>query len=276
MNSKLSLILSVYKNDNVDHFVESVNSCLDQIIVPNEIIIVVDGPVGNELNVQIKNFDKYKGIQALYLQKNVGRGLAKHTAILHSKNEIVAIMDSDDICLKNRFSTQLDFLNKNINVDIVGSYISEFKKIPGDTDKIRKVPLNHDSIVKASKFKVATNHVSIMFKKSTYLKCGGYNKYRSSEDVDFLGRMVYFGARFANIPEILIYVRFPENYWQKRSGFNYLKEELIVYHKFFKRKQITFFELSINVIIRVILRLSPLFLLKLFYNNFMRTKIKKS
>ena len=60
MNSKLSLILSVYKNDNVDHFVESVNSCLDQIIVPNEIIIVVDGPVGNELNVQIKNFDKYQ------------------------------------------------------------------------------------------------------------------------------------------------------------------------------------------------------------------------
>jgi len=50
---------------------------------------------------------------------------------------------------------------------------------------------------------------------------------------------------------------------------------LIVYYSFFKRKQITFFELSINVIIRVILRLSPLFLLKLFYNNFMRTKIKK-
>lgn len=275
MNLSFSVILSVYKNDNIDYFVKAVNSCLNQILVPDEIIIVVDGPVGNKLNHQIEKFNIHNNIEVLFLPVNVGRGLAKHNAILKSKNDIVAIMDSDDLCLENRFSVQIEFLNLNRDIDIIGSYISEFKRFPGDLDKIRKVPLQHSLIVKASKFRVPTNHVTIMFKKSAYLKCGGYKDYRSSEDVDFLGRMVYSGARFANIPEILVYVRFPENYWQKRSGFNYMREELIVYHRFFKRKQITFFELFINAITRIVIRLFPVFLLKFFYNNFMRSKIKK-
>lgn len=47
---KFSVLMSVYKNDEDKNFEEAVNSVINQTFKPNEILIMVDGPVNIELN----------------------------------------------------------------------------------------------------------------------------------------------------------------------------------------------------------------------------------
>ena len=52
-------------------------------------------------------------------------------AILISSGEFIARIDSDDICLKDRTKIQVEYLNKNKDIDVLGSsafIISDKKK----------------------------------------------------------------------------------------------------------------------------------------------------
>ena len=46
---QFSVLMSVYKNDNSENFRSAVNSVIHQMVKPNEIVIMVDGPVGFKL-----------------------------------------------------------------------------------------------------------------------------------------------------------------------------------------------------------------------------------
>ena len=46
---KYSVLMSVYKNEKVEYFVQAVESLLNQTVVPEQIVLVRDGPVYEEL-----------------------------------------------------------------------------------------------------------------------------------------------------------------------------------------------------------------------------------
>ena len=54
--------MSVYKNDNPLHFRQAVLSIINQTVPPSEIIIVIDGPVGEELQAAMNQMAR--GIQS--------------------------------------------------------------------------------------------------------------------------------------------------------------------------------------------------------------------
>ena len=44
-NKKISVLMSTYKNDNVIHLKEAIDSIINQTLKPNEIIIIIDGDI---------------------------------------------------------------------------------------------------------------------------------------------------------------------------------------------------------------------------------------
>ena len=50
--------MSVYHGDNATSFKKSIDSLLSQTRKPDEIVLVVDGPVGDEINKVISDFEK--------------------------------------------------------------------------------------------------------------------------------------------------------------------------------------------------------------------------
>lgn len=68
-----------------------------------------------------------RGVQfkVVYLEKNVGHGLARKTSLEYTHYNIIALMDSDDICVNDRFEKELEVLIE-LNVDIVVGDIAEF------------------------------------------------------------------------------------------------------------------------------------------------------
>lgn len=266
-----SVVMSIYKGDDPRHFIDAVQSVLNQSLPPSEVIIVVDGQVSPMIQAALESLCDYPVIRTIQLESNVGLGGARHIAIQQATKDIIAVMDSDDICADGRFQRQISML-KNNNLDVVGGYIEEFDLTPRDNPRTRLVAVSHDALVKRARWKNPMNHVTIMFRKSAYIAAGGYKAIRYVEDYELFYRMIINGARFENIPETLVYVRCGKEVLSRRVGFSYLRSELLLFNIMRRDKFISNPQWMLNVCIRVFARTMPRFLLGYVYKVFLRTK----
>jgi glycosyltransferase involved in cell wall biosynthesis len=124
---KYSVLMSLYAKENPSFLVESIESMLNQTLIPNEIVIIKDGPLSYELEEVIKQYEKNEIIKFYTLSKNVGLGKTLSFGLEKCENEYIARMDTDDISSPERCEIQLNYLKKNKNVSVVGSNIAEFE-----------------------------------------------------------------------------------------------------------------------------------------------------
>ena len=267
-----SVIISVYLYDNVDHFIEAMNSIFRQTLSPYEIILAVDGPISNNMESVVGNFENNPIVRIVRSDVNIGRGAIKHRAILTTTTEFIAIMDADDISIDSRFELQVTaFIDSKI--DLVGGYISEFHNSIGDLKSVRKTPLKHEEIIKQGKWIQPYNHVTIMFKKSMYIKSGGYGKLYMIEDYDLFFHMAMNGAIFCNIPKTLVYVRTTNDQYLRRHGIKYFQEEFFLILSMLKSGYISHWTFIINITIRLIVRSMPVILLRFLTKYFLRSDV---
>lgn len=169
-----TVLMAVYKNDNSLHFRKALQSVVNQSLPPDEIVLVVDSPLGKELYSVIDDFKKngFVKVKVVKLENNCGLGSALAAGLENCSYEIVARMDSDDISRFDRFEKQVDFLKNNPDVDVVGSFIAEFAEDEKELLFARKPPLRHAELVKYARRRSPLNHVSVVFRKSSVLKIG--------------------------------------------------------------------------------------------------------
>lgn len=223
MNLKFSVLMSVYKNEKVDNFELAVKSVIEQTNMPDEIIIVRDGMVPTALQSSIDNLiKKYpKSITYIPLNENTGLGNALNIGIQSAKYDLIARMDTDDICVPNRFELQLKAFQKDPELDMVGGQVTEFS---GEVENIvgqKKVPCSYDEISSFLKFRNAFNHPTVMYKKTAVLKAGNYLELRFVEDYYLWCRMFLNGAKMINLPETLVRMRVGLDMYQRRGGYAY-------------------------------------------------------
>lgn len=263
--------MSVYSDAHVLHFERAVKSLLAQTALPDEIIIAIDGPIGGCLESSVKTLCTNKIIKAVKLNVNVGPGMAKHRAILLTKNPLIAIMDADDIALPRRFEKQLnEFLNEDI--DVVGGFIEEFSDQPEDTGIIREVPINIDDILEFTKRRNPINHVTLMFKKRLYQEVGGYTSKRHAEDWELILKMLYSGAVIRNLSEVLVHVRAGTVMLGKRKRISILKDRINIFFLMYRLDFINSYYLLTNILTSFSLIVLPKVLLQLIYRVLLRRK----
>lgn len=204
-----SVLMSVYKNEKVEYFKEAIDSLLNQTVKPDQIVLVRDGAVYEELENTIKEYvDKHSDIFTyLPLEENGGLGKALGYGLPYCRNELVGRMDTDDICVPDRFEKQLACFENDPELDIVGGNISEFLGSPDQIVQYRVVYQTHDEIANDLKGRSPFNHVTVMFKKDSVLKAGNYQSFYLFEDWYLWIRMYLSGCKFANINDVLVNVR---------------------------------------------------------------------
>lgn len=174
---KFSVCTSVYNNDKPEFVRVALDSMLvHQTVKPSEIVLVQDGPVPNELNTVLTEYEtKYPEVMHIIrLEKNGGLGNALKLGVENAKYDLCARMDSDDICLPDRFEKQLAYLEAHLECDIVGGQMTEFIDKPDNIVGRREVPLLNEEIYDFMKSRCALNHVTVMFRKEAVLKVGNY------------------------------------------------------------------------------------------------------
>ena len=136
-----------------------------QTVKPTKIIISVDGPVEKVLSDLIDEFSSFKNVMVVTSAVNRGAGHARALAIKHSLSSYVALMDSDDIAVFDRFEKQLDFITRS-KADVVGGLIDEFDVAPGDSNRKRIVPLDHHDIKQKLKWQQSMNNVTLYLRET--------------------------------------------------------------------------------------------------------------
>lgn len=218
-----SVLMSLYKNEKAEYFIKCIESILNQTVLPSELVIVKDGPLTDELD---KVLDSYvKKDKVLYkivpLKENHGLGYALSQGVLACSNEIIFRMDTDDIADVRRFEIQLKEFKADLDLDICGSYITEFEDIPENIIALRKVPLEDADIKLYQKRRDAFNHMTVAFKKSSVLRAGNYRTCLLMEDTLLWVHMMIAGAKCKNIPLPLVNVRAGKDMYRRRGGWEY-------------------------------------------------------
>lgn len=271
--NKFSVLMSIYYKEDANYFNRAMVSIWDeQILKPNEIVLVLDGKLTEELMQTISKWkNKLNEIMKIVpLENNMGLGDALNVGLKECTYELVARMDTDDISIPYRFEKQLKIF-ENSNIDICSSWISEFDKNENNIKSLKKLPENHDDIVRYAKLRCPVNHPTVMYKKSAVEKAGGYQKMMLMEDYYLWGRMILKGARFYNIQDVLLNMRAGDSMIQRRAGMMYVKSELKLLNEFRKIGFLTMREYVKNLLIRIPIRLMPIGILKFAY-GFLRTK----
>lgn len=276
METKYSVLMSVYNKENPDYLKASIESMLAQTLKPDQIVIVKDGKLTDELNRVIDKYvsDNPDLFTIVELENNVGLGKALDIGLQKCRNELVARMDSDDISLPNRCEIQVKTFMENPELSIVGTMVDEFYDDPNNIVSSRVVPTKHEDIVKFVRRRSPFNHPSVMFKKSEVIRCGGYGDVPRKEDFDLFSRMINAGCRGYNINKSLLLYRTNKDNFKRRKSWINCKSYITTQYKIWKRGHCSIIDLFVVSVAQLIIFLSPMWLFKWISNTFLRKKVK--
>ena len=221
-----SVLMSVYKNSKAAEVAACLKSLYAQTAPSNNLVIVLDGPVGEDLQALLTaEAVAHPEITLCPLEKNVGLGEALKYGMDFCKNELVARMDTDDLAVADRFEKQLECFALDNALSIVGADIAEFTDDPENIVSYRRVPQAHEDICTFLKKRCPFNHMTVMFKKSEVTKAGGYLAWHYNEDSYLWARMYLAGCKFKNLPAVLCLARIDQDTFKRRGGYKYYKSE---------------------------------------------------
>ncbi|SMN01887.1 putative glycosyltransferase [uncultured Candidatus Thioglobus sp.] len=265
---KFTVLMSIYHKEKPQYFDRAMQSVWDeQSVKPSEIVLVEDGVLTEALYRVIGEWKERLGdvFKRVVLAENVGTGRAKNTGIKECSNELIAVMDTDDISLPNRFEKQLAVFENN-DIDVCGAWVGEFEEDETQIVSYRKTPERHDDIVKFAKSRSPVNHPTTMYKKASVLSAGNYSELRSSQDFNLFIRLIMDGAKIYNIQKPLVNMRMGNGQLEtRRGGVKQAIFEASVQKEFYKMGFLSFFELARNVVVGVSIRILPNRLMKVAF-----------
>lgn len=195
--------MPVYNSGILLH--QTIKSILDQTHKNFEFIIINDASTDNTLKIIKEYKQKDNRIKIINNKKNLGISLASNKGLDIAKGKYIAMMDHDDISLPKRFKKQIEFLEKNKDIFLIGTgnyYIDENNKI---INKIKTIE-NPDKIkrdIVHGQNRIC--HPSIMFRNNTKIRYRPKIYY--AQDYDFFLQLLADNKKLSNIKDILFHYR---------------------------------------------------------------------
>jgi len=195
--------MAVYYRCDAALFDRALSSVYANTLQPDEVLLVVDGPVPELVESVIARYSIEYGMRVLRLPVNTGLANA---------------------LLPQRFEQQARFISNLGMVDIVGSAILEV-----DTDgtriAARYVPMDHASIVRYSRRRNPFNHMTVIFRLASVRAVGGYPEIMA-QDYGLWALLLGHGCVAANVPEILVHATAGRDMYRRRGGLSNVRSEI--------------------------------------------------
>ncbi|MBK7159059.1 MAG: glycosyltransferase family 2 protein [Ignavibacteria bacterium] len=202
-NPRVSIIIPTY--NRVKMLEKSIESVFAQSYKDWELIIIDDAS-NDETEERMKQLSsREKSVRYMRIPKIEGKGISEYLNIglRNSKGEYIARIDDDDFwCHKDKLKMQVEFLDENPEYVVVGGGVilvdengtELFRYLKKETDEeIRRFAL----------FSNPFTHATVMFRKETAMKLGGYRIMKHVEDMELWLRMGKVGKLY-NMKEYFI------------------------------------------------------------------------
>ena len=217
-----SVLMSLYSKERPEYLNQSLDSVFNQTLSPDEVILVLDGPITEDLQTVInKNQTQYPNLKTVSLPANVGLGKALNEGLQYCSYNLVIRMDTDDICKPNRFEKQIQFMEQHPEIDLCSAWIEEFEDSLENVTSIKTVPESHEEISSYIKKRNPINHPSSCFRKKAVIEAGGYKHFPLFEDYYLWARMFKNGCKLYNIQTPLLSFRTSKEMFKRRGGIKY-------------------------------------------------------
>ena len=210
---KYSFVICVFDGETTIR--ECLNSCLNQTIKAEAIIIVDDCSTDNTLTI-VSNFaNNYQAIRIYHNTKNQGVAYSRNLAIskVPKTSDYIIFNDADDISLLNRAELQIsNLIRNNSDLDICSSYIlnsdGSFNQLQLDNYKftaIREITnklLIGNRLKKRITFSIAASTMTVT--RRLIEKIAFDTGFIRNEDADFALQAVKSKFALSLNPEMLI------------------------------------------------------------------------
>lgn len=194
-----------------DTLPEALDSLTEQTFQDFEVVVVDDGSTDNTQEILMKYCKKDSRFRTI-TQDHFGIIPALNNGLVACRAPLIARMDADDRSHPERLSRQITFLNQNPNIALVGCLVRAYpinhvrEGFNIYLDWLNRL-VSHEEICREIFIESPFPHPSVLFRKEDVLKVGGYQDRGWAEDYDLWFRMYLAGARFAKIPQFLLYWR---------------------------------------------------------------------
>jgi glycosyltransferase involved in cell wall biosynthesis len=271
MQLAFSVLMSVYAKDRPAWVRQALDSVLTNTVKPTEVVIMVDGPVGTDLQAVLDESAKNPLVRVISHPVNIGRGAALAIAVPQCKHELIALMDADDVSRKDRFEKQLAAFAVNPGLAVCGGQIEEVDAESFASLSKRTVPLTHADIKQYLKTRMPFNNQTIMFKKAAVLDSGNFRAFGLLEDYYMWVRVAAKGYQMTNLPDILVDMRVNSAMYSRRGGYNYFHMNKLLFDEMRQLNLLStweyYYTLSVRFVVQVLM---PNCLRSMFYKRALR------
>ncbi|MCX5914114.1 MAG: glycosyltransferase [Deltaproteobacteria bacterium] len=198
---EISVLMPTFNNARFLSY--SIPSILNQSIEDFEFIIIDDGSNDGSGDLLEEYAQKDKRIKLIRNENNMGIVFSLNRGLQNCQGEYIVRMDADDISLRDRLQKQIEVMQADPGIAVLGAALSYIDASGNELGMIRRCTVNKSLIMQNPLL-----HPTVVIRKS-YLKSHGLGyleKYRFAEDY-FLWLQLSRVGRLAAIDDIVLKYR---------------------------------------------------------------------
>lgn len=272
MSSKVTVCVALYNHEQ--YIEECLKSIVKQTYKNLELIVIDDGSLDNSYEVAKKYLENQEFNKNYIIKTRKNRGMCNtlNEIISMSTGEYISFVGSDDYWYENKIELQANFLEKNLNVDLVHSNstnIDQGGNILYKEDFSNRI--NSGILYEAMIYgKGGINTPSYLLKKDVFNKIGLFDPSFKFEDTDFFLRLTkVYNVGFIN-EELTYHRRHSANLSDSNNMLKFYYDELIkIYKKNITEEELLDYAIS-KVLRKSYKRALRSFQMKYFFYNLYR------
>jgi glycosyltransferase involved in cell wall biosynthesis len=206
---QVSVLLPV--RNEAEHLPATLASLYRQSLTDWELVAVDDGSSDATATI-LSNAAAEDSRIKLFKRPAQGLVAALNFGLEQCRAKLVARLDGDDICHPRRLEQQYATMNQDPRLDLLGCRVRHFPRpqLQGGMlayESWQNSLLEHRQIQRDLFVESPFAHPSVIYRKEAVTSLGGYREMEWAEDYDLWLRMAETGARFARLPQTLLYWR---------------------------------------------------------------------
>ncbi len=197
--------------DAAETLEEALGSILSQTFRDFEVVAVDDGS-RDETPRLLQAWGRRDPRVRPLLRPRLGIVAALSEGLAACRAPLIARMDADDRAHRERLARQVAFLEAHPEVAVVGCLVEAFP--PEEVREGFRIYLEWqnglvtpEDIAREIFVESPLAHPSVMMRREWLARAGGYQEHGWPEDYDLFLRLHLAGARFAKVPEVLLWWR---------------------------------------------------------------------
>lgn len=266
-----TVLMSVYHKEDPIRFQKALSSIYSNTLLPDAMILVVDGSVPESLEcIIIEAQKRYRNFKVHRMPQNRGLATALNEGLSQVRTKWIVRADSDDFNRVDRFEKQAIAIAKmNPPIDVLGGAIQEID-YDGSPLAVRRTVESYSSICNFVRHRNPFNHMTVAYRTELVRKVGGYPNIFLKEDYALWALLIKSGANCANLPDILVDATTGKEMYRRRGGLKYALTEISLQKHLLDTKVKSLFEALYDGVVRGSVFLMPSAIRAVLYTMLLR------